>query len=392
MSDRTAVVLAAGEGKRLRPLTRHRPKPMLPAGVRPILEYVFDALIDAGITSIVVVVGYKRTDVQSHFGPSYRDVPLTYAVQEKQLGTGHAVLPAEPHVDGSFLLVNGDQVIDNRIVRDVLERHAASRAVTTIGLLRRSDIGEYGGVLTDNGTISEIVEAPRDDREYRLNSGVYAFDQTVFDAIRRATPRAGEHLIVDAIEGQIESGDSVVGVESDGFWADATYPWDLLEVADLIVETDSRVDDVDLTSTRVHESAALRPPIVAAPGCEIGAGAVVGPDVCLGANTTVGSNAVVERCVVDADVRVGQGATLLDCVIGRGVHIGAGTVVPGGPGDVRIGDRIFEDRRLGALFGDRVEDRGATRYAPGSIVGSDAVVRTGSIVSGRNTGRTEVGH
>ncbi|RQH03111.1 sugar phosphate nucleotidyltransferase [Natrarchaeobius oligotrophus] len=386
MTDPTAVVLAAGEGKRLRPLTRHRPKPMLSAGTCPIVEHALDAVIDAGITSIVVVVGYKRTDVQSHLGPTYRDVPLTYAVQEKQLGTGHAVLAAQSHVDGPFLVVNGDQVIDHRIVRDVLEAHASSDAVATLGLLRRADVSDYGGVLVDDGTVTEIVEGPRDDRDYRLNAGVYAFETDVFDAIRRARPRAGEQLIVDAIELLIDERDGVRGVESDGFWADATYPWDLLDVAETIVENGGRTDRPgDEPSISVHDSAVVRPPIVAATDCEVGPNAVVGPNVTLGTNATIGSNAVVERCVVDTDVRVGANATLIDCVIGRGVRIGAGTVVPGGPGDVRVDDRIHEDRRLGALFGDRVEDRGGVRYVPGAIVDADAVVRAGSVVSGRNT-------
>ncbi|RQG92008.1 sugar phosphate nucleotidyltransferase [Natrarchaeobius chitinivorans] len=392
MSDLTAVVLAAGEGKRLRPLTSHRPKPMLSAGTRPILEHTVDAVIDAGITSIVVVVGYKRTDVQSHLGPSYRGVSLTYAVQEKQLGTGHAVLAAEPYVDGSFLVVNGDQVIDRRIVEDVLETHASSDAVATLGLLRRSDVGDYGGVLTDGESVTEIVEAPRDDRDYRLNAGVYAFEPVVFDAIRRAVPRAGEQQIVDAIEELIDERDGVRGVESEGFWADATYPWDLLDVAETIIENggQTEVSRTD-SSLSVHDSAVIREPIVAGDDCEIGPNAVVGPNVTLGTNATVGSNAVVERCVVDTDVRIGENATLIDCVVGRGVHVGAGAVVPGGPGDVRVGDRIHEDRQLGALFGDRVDDRGGTRYVPGAIVGADAVVRAGSLVSGRNTDVRTVG-
>jgi len=83
MNNRSAVVLAAGEGSRLRPLTKHRPKPMLPAATKPILEHVFDALIDAGVSDITVVVGYQRNRVQSHFGPTYRNVPITYCTQEK---------------------------------------------------------------------------------------------------------------------------------------------------------------------------------------------------------------------------------------------------------------------------------------------------------------------
>ncbi|MEY7850842.1 sugar phosphate nucleotidyltransferase [Natrarchaeobius sp. A-rgal3] len=392
MPERTAVVLAAGEGKRLRPLTRHRPKPMLSVGVRPILEHTLDALVDGGVTSIVLVVGYKRTDVQSYFGHSYRDVPITYAAQEKQLGTGHAVLAAEPSVDDSFLVVNGDQVIDRRLVRDVLDAHEGSDSIATLGLIRRVDVGEYGGVITDDDSVTEIVEAPRDDRDYRLNAGVYGFESGVFDAIRRTTPRAGEHLLVDAIEHLVENGNVVRGVESDGFWAEANYPWDLLGVSQTIVSNGERTEVPRIPeSTSVHESAEIRTPIVTGGDCEIGPGAVVGPYTCLGTNTTVESNAVVERSLVDTDVRVGPNATLVDCVIGRGVRIGAGTVAPGGPADVRVENRIHEDRQLGALLGDRVDDRGGSTYAPGAVVGADATVRSGSIVDGCNRDVIEVG-
>ncbi|MBO4249570.1 nucleotidyltransferase family protein, partial [Halomicrobium sp. IBSBa] len=101
----TAVVLAAGEGTRLRPLTRNRPKPMLPAANRPILEHVFDALVEAGIEKLVAVVGYKRDRVQDHFGPTYRGVPISYVSQTKQLGSGHALLQARSAVDGPVLVM-----------------------------------------------------------------------------------------------------------------------------------------------------------------------------------------------------------------------------------------------------------------------------------------------
>ena len=115
----SAVVLAAGEGIRLRPLTANRPKPMLPAGTRPILEHVLNALIDAGVEDIHLVVGYQANRVRSYFGPTYRDVPITYHTQANQLGSGHALLQARDGPDGSFLLVNGDQIIDSRIVETV---------------------------------------------------------------------------------------------------------------------------------------------------------------------------------------------------------------------------------------------------------------------------------
>jgi UDP-N-acetylglucosamine diphosphorylase / glucose-1-phosphate thymidylyltransferase / UDP-N-acetylgalactosamine diphosphorylase / glucosamine-1-phosphate N-acetyltransferase / galactosamine-1-phosphate N-acetyltransferase len=229
----SAVVLAAGEGKRLRPLTRQRPKPMLPAATKPVLEHVLDALIDGGVTDITVVVGYRRSRVQSHFGPTYRNVALTYVIQHRQLGSGHALLAAESAVDGPLLVVNGDQLIDRRIVEDVVSAHdAAETSVATLGLIRRADVSKYGGVLLEDSRVTEIVENPRDERGYRLNAGVYAFDRTIFGAIRDSDPRSGERSLVAAITTLLEADADVRGVVSEGIWVDATYPWDLLRIAD----------------------------------------------------------------------------------------------------------------------------------------------------------------
>lgn len=397
MSNRslTAVVLAAGEGTRLRPLTSNRPKPMLPAATKPILEHVFDQLIDSGITNITVVVGYGRNRVQAHFGPTYRNVPLTYVTQEKQLGTGHALLAAESSVDGPCLVVYGDQLVDSRLIEDVTATHDANpSSVATLGLVQRSDVTGYGGVILDeDGRISDLVEDPTDDRNYRLNAGVYVVEQDIFDAIRAAKPRTGEHSFIDGISEFLESDRDVRSVVSEGVWVDATYPWDLLDVSFELFEqgiVDGERSSAISESATIHDSAVIREPVVIDDDCEIGPGAVVGPSVCLGANVTVGSSAVVEHSVVDADTRIGQNATVIDCVTGVGVTIGPGTTIPGGPGDVRVGDRVFEDEDLGALLADRVHDQGGITYVPGAIVGSDTVVESGATVRGTVSGGTEV--
>ncbi|PGF18016.1 nucleotidyl transferase [Natrinema sp. CBA1119] len=393
MNSVSAVVLAGGEGTRLRPLTQHRPKPMLPAATTPILEHVFDQLLAAGVTEITIVVGYGRNRVQTYFGPTYENVPLTYVTQKNQFGSGHALLAAEDEVDGPVLVVNGDQLVEHGIITDVLDAHRKTTTAATLGLLTHIDVGEYGGVLLRDGQVTTIVEHPEDERPYRLNAGVYLFDSRIFDAIRAADPRTGEQSLIDGIQELLASDAVVQGVISDGLWTDATYPWDLLGVSFELFEAgivDGSKGATTETSATIHESAVIREPIVLGPDCEIGPGAVVGPYVCLGDNATVGSNAVVERSVVDADTRIGAGATVVDCVTGVGVTIGNGTTIPGGPGDVRVGDRIFEDEHLGALLADHVTDRGGNTYVPGAIVGSDAVVETGATVRGTIPEGTEV--
>lgn len=392
MDSLPAVVLAAGEGKRLRPLTHHRPKPMLPVANKPILEYVFDGLIKAGVSDITVVVGYGRSRVQDHFGPTYRNVPLTYVVQEKQLGSGHALLPVENRFDGPFLVVYGDQIIDSGIIGDVIEATDADNAAT-LGVLDYDRIEHYGGVIMDHGRVVELVERPTDERNYRLNAGVYGLSPRIFEAIRNADPRDGEHSLIDALSWLVDSESEVRGTLTEGLWVDATYPWDLINVTRDLIEAGvvgedrgERIDD----SARVHETAVIRDPVVIGADAEVGPGTVLGPYTCLGENVTVESGAVVEGSVLDSHTRVEPNATLIDCVTGQGVHIGAAATVPGGPGDVRVGDRVFEHERLGALFADRAEIGGAASFAPGTMVGPDATVRTGTRVDGTIAGGTEV--
>ncbi|WP_137291039.1 sugar phosphate nucleotidyltransferase [Natronorubrum halophilum] len=389
MSVSSAVVLAAGEGIRLRPLTRNRPKPMLPAGTRPILEHVFDQLIAADIDSIAVVVGYRGDRIRSYFGSSYREIELTYVEQERQLGTGHALRLASSVIDGATVVVNGDQFVDSRIIEDVVATHDAD-AAATIGLINRQEIGEYGGViLEDDGSVVELVENPQDDRAYRLNAGVYVVDPNLLETIERLDMTPGEHSLVDAMTTLLEDGETVRGVVSEGWWIDAMYPWDLLAVSDMLFDAGVIGDEV-AASAIVHDSAIVRSPVVVDRDCEIGPGAVVGPHACLGENTTVGSNAVVERSVIDADTRIGANATAIDCVTGVGVDLGHGTVVPGGPGDARIGDRFFEDAPIGALLADRVTDNGGVTYVPGAIVGAAVTIEAGATVRGTIDDDTEV--
>lgn len=397
MSIRTAVVLAAGEGNRLRPLTHNRPKPMLPAANRPVLEYVFDALIDAGIEEIAVVIGYKRDRVQEHFGPTYRDISLHYVTQEKQLGSGHALLCAQSVVDEPFLVVNGDRVLESGLVADVVaEFEAYPDAAATLGVLEHRDARRYGAVALHEGRIDEIIEKPDTD-EYRLiNAGVYAFRTAIFDAIEATERREGELQLPDTLAQLIDGGEDVRGVRVDGLSPHATYPWDLLTVTREILAR-GRVDEpvrgqgvwVD-DSALVHEEATLQAPVVVGPDCEVGPGAVVGPDVALGRNATVEANATVERTVLDTDTRVGPGSVVIDCVTGQDVTLGAANVVSGGPADVRVGTQIFEERQLGAVVADRVYAGGSVTLEPGTLVGPGARLHTGVRARGEIVADAEV--
>lgn len=389
--DMPVIVLAAGEGNRLRPLTKYRPKPMLPAVTSPILEHVLDELIDCGFADIRIVVGHRRSRIQSHFGPTYRDVDLTYHTQDKQLGTGHALFAADPPTDEPFLVVYGDQIVDRTLITDVATQH--DDQVATLGVIPGKDVSRYGGAIVENGEVVELVDRPTDEREYFLNAGVYVFEPEVMDAVSTARARGGEQSLIDGVVDLLNGGKTVGAVVSDGFWVDATFPWDLLTITERLLDrgheggSGNEADGLP----RIHESVVVRDPVAIGPDCEVGPGAVIGPYTALGENVTIEANAVVQRSVLDSDTRVGPNATLIDTVTGVGTRIGAGSSIPGGPGDVRVDERMFENERLGAVLADRVEDRGGVTYLPGTVVGPDSEVGTGAVVRGSLAEGTTIG-
>ncbi len=360
---------------------------MLPAGTRPVLEYVLDALVDAGVEKIVLVVGYRGDRIRDHFGSAYRGVSVSYVEQDKQLGSGHALLSARDSVGDIFLVVNGDQIIESEMVAAVRSAFERDRSIATLAVIERGDISEYGAVLMDGTQVREIVEPATTDHRL-LNAGVYAFDGRIFDAIEATPSVTGELSLTDSLSRVVATEASIRGVRTNGLWVDATYPWDLLDVSkELLVRgqiSESRRDErVWVADTaRVHDAAVLQPPVVIGPDCDVHPGAVIGPYVSLGQGTRVGSNAVVQHSVLDSDNRIGANATLVDCVTGQGVHLGPGCTIPSGATDVYVNGTIFEDQQLGALLADRVQVGGNASFAPGTLVGTGARIEPGVSVTG----------
>mgnify|MGYP006273437613 FL=1 len=395
MSIDSAVVLAAGEGQRLRPLTKYRPKPMLPAANRPILEYVFDALIDAGVDNLHVVVGYEGDRVQNYFGPTYRNRTLTYHIQEKQLGSGHALLQARDALDGDFLVVNGDEVVDTETIKTVVEAHS-TEDICTLAVVESAEAPMYGAVTLDGSTVTEFIEKPGTGSYRLLNAGVYAFGPSFFSTVENVERTDGELALTDGISAVINRGGHVRGVTADGLHSEVTYPWDLTALASTLLG-DGRVDEPERTpgvyvaeSASIADNADLYGPVIVGADAVIEPGAVVGPDVAVGPNTTVEAGAVVRRSVVDSDTRVGVNASVVDSITGQGVEIGAGATAPGGPADVRVGEQVHENERLGCVLADRARLGGGATVTPGLLVGPGADIAAGVTLRRNVDENTEV--
>ena len=323
-----AVILAAGEGLRCRPLTLTRSKVMLPVAGKPLLEYIINALSENGITEIILVVGYKKERIMDYFGEGNNfGVTISYVFQNAQLGTAHAVKQVKDLVDGDFLVTNGDNIVDASTVSDLL---ALKNGATTLLAVERKHTTGYGVVISENGTVSEILEKPKEVVSHTVNAGIYKFTQEIFDEIEQ-TPQSesGEYAITDTIQQMIKKGTNVGLVTSKSMWIDAVHSWDLLKANAVMLEGSEK--DIKGTVEKgatikgdvvVGENSLIRAgcyivgPVSIGKNCDIGPNAVILPSTAIGDNTTIGSSVEIQNSIIMYDVSIGSGSYISNSIIG----------------------------------------------------------------------------
>ena len=234
-----AVVLAAGEGTRLRPLTDDKPKAMVEVAGKPLLSHCFDELAALGADEFVVVVGYLQERITEHYGDEYGDIPIRYAHQREQSGLAHALLTVEEYIDDDFMLMLGDNIFDANL-GDVVNRQREERADAAF-LVEQVPIEEASryGVLDTNeyGEIVEVVEKPDDPPSNLVMTGFYTFTPAIFHACHLVQPSdRGEYELPDAIDLLIQSGRTIDALRMDGWRVDVGYPEDRDRAEELLQE------------------------------------------------------------------------------------------------------------------------------------------------------------
>ncbi|EJN57870.1 bifunctional sugar-1-phosphate nucleotidylyltransferase/acetyltransferase [Halogranum rubrum] len=389
------VVLAAGQGTRMRPLTERRPKPMLPVADRPLVGHTVTSAVDAGASSIVLVVGYEAEDVRSYFGDTVDGVDITYAVQEEQRGTADAVRTAANHLDeGPFVVLNGDALYDDPSLASLYEADAA------VGSYRVDDPTNYGVLTTDGaGTVTGVVEKPADPPSDLINTGAYVFPAEAQTWLDVGESERGELELTDVLERTCGE----YAVESVPFdrWLDVGRPWELLEANEWKLdelERDIRGDVADGADLRgnvvVEEGATVEPGVVIEGPTLVRKGATVGPNAYIRGATLVGEGAKVGHAVEVKNSVLMEGATVGhlsyvgDSILGRDVNFGAGTKVANlrhDGGDVKLtvkGERISTGRRkLGVIVGDGTKTGINVSLNAGVVLSTDARIPPGEVVT-----------
>lgn len=388
------VVLAAGEGTRMRPLTARRPKPMLPVADRPLVAHTVDAAVDAGASSIHLVVGYESEAVRAYFGDQYGGVPVSYAVQAEQRGTAHAVRSAvDGLADGPFVVLNGDALYDRASLSALYDDGPA------VASYRVENPSEYGVLDTDRaGHVTGVVEKPADPPTDLVNAGAYQFPAAAGQWLDVAESERGELELTDVLQRVCDAHD-VRSVPLDR-WLDVGRPWELLAANEWkLAELDGRVEGT------VHPDAQLQGSVTVEAGAEIRAGVViegpalvregatVGPNAYVRGRTLVGPGAKVghavevKNSVLMTDATVGHLSYVGDSVLGREVNFGAGTKVANlrhDGDDVTLavkGERVSTGRRkFGVVVGDGTKTGINVSLNAGVTLSTDARVAPGEAV------------
>jgi len=399
-----AVVLAAGEGTRMYPLTYTCPKPLLPVSGKPVLRRVLEGLRANGINEALIVVG-RRVDVVKD-ALSGVGLKLEYVVQEKPQGTAHASSLAEEFVNGDdFLLVNGDVLVPENFYGKVIDTFHRS-GENVISIARVEDASNYGLVEVKDGRAVRIIEKPEEQASGFVNAGIYAFTSELFKELKK-TPisKRGEYELTDTIQRIIDKGGIIIPCEVEGWWVDIGYPWDLLRANEFVMK-DKEEELVIHENTKIEEGAIIHPPVHVGEGSTVKAGAYIEGPSYIGRESTIGPNCYIRpytsignRChignaceiknsIIMDDTNVAHLSYIGDSIVGEKVNLGAGTITA----NLRLDEKnVFSTvkgkkintrrRKMGAVIGGNVKTGIGVMLMPGVIIGPNAMIGPGVVVT-----------
>ena len=384
-----AVILCAGKGTRLLPLTENRPKPMLPVGGKPILEYIVEKVEDL-VENIYLVVKYRKDVIIDHF----RDHPKVKFVEQGEIdGTGYALLSARDYLGDEFLVINGDVIFEDDL-KGILSYG------NTMGLVEVENPEDFGVVLLDGeGNVVEIEEKPKDPKSNLINGGIYKFQSDILDILGDLEPsERGEVELTDAIKELIREG-RIKGVKLKGYWNDIGKPWDLLDGNRYILKGIKREIRGDIGenvviegNVVVEEGAVIRHnsviegPAIIKSGSVVGPLAYIRPYTVLMEDTFVGNSSEVKNSIVMRGTKIPHLSYVGDSIIGENCNFGCNTITANlrfddKPVKVNIKGKVVESvRKLGVIMGDNVKTGVQVSFMPGVKVGSGSWIGANLLV------------
>ncbi|MCU1393695.1 MAG: Mannose-phosphate guanylyltransferase Phosphomannomutase, partial [Ilumatobacteraceae bacterium] len=342
-----AVIMAGGEGTRLRPLTSNAPKPMLPIANVPMMEHVINLLRTHGFDEIVVTVAFLANAIKTYFGDGTEfGVKIHYAHEATPLGTAGSVGNARHLLDERFLVISGDVMTDIDLGA-IMRFHDEHKAVATIGLTPVENPLDFGIVITrEDGSIDRFLEKPTWGQVFSdtINTGIYVLDPAIFEFIPEGRSVDFSSEVFPAL---LAAGRPLYGAVMKGYWDDVgtleaylSAQFDALDQKVAVDLPGFRINDGVFIGegAEVSPEAHVLAPAVIGPGCKIEAGCKIGDYTVLGSNVRVQAEAQIERCVLHDNVYVGSRSRMRGAIIGRTTSIRNNVRIDEG---VVLGDEVF---------------------------------------------------
>jgi UDP-N-acetylglucosamine diphosphorylase / glucose-1-phosphate thymidylyltransferase / UDP-N-acetylgalactosamine diphosphorylase / glucosamine-1-phosphate N-acetyltransferase / galactosamine-1-phosphate N-acetyltransferase len=327
-----AVILAAGSSTRTYPLTLTRPKPLLPIMNKPLLAHTLEHLKDI-VSEVILIVGYKKEMIKEYFGNKFRGISIQYVDQEKQMGTGHALMQAKDFLKGKFLVLNGDDIYHKKDIKSLLP-HKYCLCVSEV------DNPKMFGVIDPcDNTIKRFLERPKHPPSNLVNTGLYMFHTDIFRFALKKTKR-GEFEIVDYVNHIIRQDIPFHYEIIKEYWIPIGYPWQVITANEFLTKRikNSKIDG------KVEKGVVIKGPVLVGKGTVLKSGTYIEGPVVIGKRCTIGPNCYIRSGTVLGDeCKVGNACEVKnstffrhavaghlsyigDSVIGENVNLGAGTI------------------------------------------------------------------
>jgi NDP-sugar pyrophosphorylase family protein len=322
---RFAMVLAAGRGERMVPLTDHLPKPLLPIANRPVMAYILEHLAHHGFTDVIANVWYRAQEIVDCFGDGSRyGVRLSYAHEDQLWGSAGSVKRNEAFFQGERFLVIGADDLTNMDLTALVRRHLKAKALASIGLTEVEETSQFGIVVTDEGgRIERFVEKPKGPAPSNTaNTQIYLFEPRIHSFIP-----AGEwyDFGYNVFPELVDKGEPFYGFALPGYWRDIgslegylAAHWDIMQgKLGLTIPGEEREPGVWIgAGAQIHPTATISSPAVIGEGCRIGAGAKIGGATAVGDGVEVLEGAALWNCALWEGARVGRDERLCCAVVG----------------------------------------------------------------------------
>jgi UDP-N-acetylglucosamine diphosphorylase/glucosamine-1-phosphate N-acetyltransferase len=388
MVFKQAVVLAAGEGERLRPFTASKPKVMIRVANKPILQYVVEALELNGIRRILFVVGYKKEKIMDYFcdGADF-DVEIDYVVQEHLLGTGDALKQTENKTDERFLVLSGDNVILPETLSDSELLSLTEEDGNAILIKAHKDVSKFGVVTIKDGMVEDIIDNPSEEISNLVNTGIYVFKKEIFEFL--------EAELTSTLRSMIIQGRRIKACETHEAWLDAVYPWNILSLNEIVLrknpaEVEGKIErgvtiDAQVSigkNSVIRANSYVKGPVIIGENCEIGPNACIFPSTSIGDDATIGAFTEIKNSVLMDGVKIGSFSSIHDSIFDTGSYAEGGFIARSEKADIEIGGE-HHVVKIGALVGEYCEMGSNVIAHSGTAIGNRAKIKSMKVLSGK---------